>query len=201
MPSSGAGVIDASSSIKASSYRRACARAIERSCTRKSTLGHAQAFLKCFVVKDLSIIINVSKEFMVKLAFKSLAGQERNYRLAYEFRLSCLHYRINFGRWTFFSDALTNNRKFRCLNIVDDCTKENLAIHVARSIRSVNVVEVLEAIAKERGYPAAIRVDNGPEFIALALDIWAFTHKVKLQFIEPGKPRRRSNYGDLITTR
>ena len=97
-----------------------------------------------------------------------------------------------FWSMDFVSDALTNNRKFRCLDIVDDCTKENLAIHVARSIRSVNVVEVLEAIAKERGYPAAIRVDNGPEFIALALDIWAFTHKVKLQFIEPGKPTQNA---------
>jgi putative transposase len=97
-----------------------------------------------------------------------------------------------FWSMDFVSDALTDNRKFRCLNIVDDCTKESLAIHVARSIRSVNVVEVLEALAGERGYPVAIRVDNGPEFIALALDIWAFTHNVKLQFIEPGKPTQNA---------
>jgi putative transposase len=92
----------------------------------------------------------------------------------------------------FVSDTLVDCRRFRCLNIVDDCTKENLAIHVARSIRSPNVVDVLEALAKERDYPDAIRCDNGPEFIALTLDIWAFTHHVKLQFIEPGKPTQNA---------
>jgi len=97
-----------------------------------------------------------------------------------------------FWSMDFVSEALVANRKFRCLNIVDDCTKECLSIHVARSIRSPNVVEILEAIAKERGYPVAIRCDNGPEFIALALDIWAFTHNVKLQFIEPGKPTQNA---------
>jgi putative transposase len=97
-----------------------------------------------------------------------------------------------FWSMDFVSDALTTHQRFRCLNIVDDCTKECLAIHVARSIRSKNVVEVLEAIAKERGYPEAIRCDNGPELIALDLDIWAFTHNVKLQFIEPGKPTQNA---------
>lgn len=92
----------------------------------------------------------------------------------------------------FVSHVFYEGRRFRCLNIVDDCTKECLTIEVARSIRSRNVVEVLERLAKTRGYPAAIRQDNGPEFIALELDIWAFTHNVKLQFIEPGKPTQNA---------
>lgn len=97
-----------------------------------------------------------------------------------------------FWSMDFVSETLADGRWFRNLNIVDDCTKECLAIHVNRSIRSSNVVEVLERLAKERGYPEAIRSDNGPEFIALDLDIWAFTHDVKLQFIEPGKPTQNA---------
>lgn len=97
-----------------------------------------------------------------------------------------------FWSMDFVSEALVDRRRFRCLNIVDDCSKVNLAIHVARSIRSTNVVEVLEALVKQHGYPVAIRCDNGPEFVALALDIWAFTHNVKLQFIEPGKPTQNA---------
>lgn len=92
----------------------------------------------------------------------------------------------------FVLDALTDGRRFRCFNLVDDCSKECLVIYAARSIRAINVVEILETIAKVRGYPKSIRSDNGPEFIAIALDIWAFKHGVQLQFIQPGKPTQNA---------
>jgi putative transposase len=68
-------------------------------------------------------------------------------------------------RWSmdFVSDALANGRKFRTLNIVDDCTREALAMESDFSLPALRVIRVLDAIAAERGYPLMIVVDNGPE--------------------------------------
>jgi putative transposase len=63
-----------------------------------------------------------------------------------------------------------------------------LAIEVDLNLPSERVVRVLERIAAWRGYPQKLRLDNGPELIAIALADWAEAHKVKLEFIEPGKP-------------
>ena len=71
---------------------------------------------------------------------------------------------------------------------MDIFSKESLAIEIDTSIGGQRVVRVLEQIAKGRGYPESIRVDNGPEFAGRALDQWAYEHGVKLDFIEPGKP-------------
>ena len=88
----------------------------------------------------------------------------------------------------FVSDALGDGRKFRALTLVDDCTREAPAIAVDFSLPGERVVQVLDAVATERGYPTAIVCDNGPEFAGTTLDRWADTHRVALQFIEPGKP-------------
>jgi putative transposase len=93
-------------------------------------------------------------------------------------------------RWSmdFVSDALADGRAFRCLTIVDDFTRESPAIEVAHSLPAWRVIHVLERVATERGYPASIVCDNGPEFASKALDLWAHEHSVALQFIRPGKP-------------
>lgn len=93
-------------------------------------------------------------------------------------------------RWSmdFVSDAIANGRKFRTLNIVDDCTREALAMEVDYSLPALRVIRALDQIAAERGYPEAIVIDNGPEFISIALGLWAEEHSVKLVFIQPGKP-------------
>jgi putative transposase len=93
-------------------------------------------------------------------------------------------------RWSmdFMTDALADGRRFRLLNIVDDWTRECLAIEVGRSLTGRNVITVLEKIAMRRGYPAAIVSDNGPEFCSRAVDEWAHRVGIKLQFIRPGKP-------------
>lgn len=112
---------------------------------------------------------------------RRVAGFERSPRLAPE--------RPN-ERWSmdFVSDQVADGRRFRVLNVVDDCTRESLAAEVARSIPGERVTRVLDRIAQERGYPKAVVSDNGPEFRGLAMDQWAYRHGIQLLFIEPGKP-------------
>jgi putative transposase len=88
----------------------------------------------------------------------------------------------------FMQDRLVNGRKFRILNIIDDFNREALRIEPYFSITSERVIKVLERLVLEKGTPKTIRVDNGPEFIALALDEWCRNQKITLQFIQPGRP-------------
>lgn len=88
----------------------------------------------------------------------------------------------------FMHDTLMNGRKFRVLNIIDDFNREALRIEPHFNIGSNLVVKVLERLIVERGQPRAIRVDNGPEFIAAALTEWCFERNIKLLHIQPGKP-------------
>lgn len=92
----------------------------------------------------------------------------------------------------FVSDGFVDGRRLRCLNIVDDFTKECLAIEVDTSLPGSRVVSVLERLAEMRGLPRSITVDNGPEFISKALDAWAYQQGLTLRFIEPGKPQQNA---------
>ncbi|MEP7257788.1 MAG: IS3 family transposase [Flavitalea sp.] len=96
---------------------------------------------------------------------------------------------INRG-WSmdFISDSLVDGRKFRMHNIIDDYNRESLAIEVDTSLPSLRVIRVLQQLLERRGKPAAIRVDNGPEFISDKLGQWCEAHQIKLLFIQPGKP-------------
>jgi putative transposase len=93
-------------------------------------------------------------------------------------------------RWSmdFVSDQLATGRRFRTLNIVDDCTRECIAIEVDTSLGGGRVVRALQRLAETRGLPLAIVCDNGPEFTGRALDEWAHHAQVRIQFIRPGKP-------------
>jgi putative transposase len=93
-------------------------------------------------------------------------------------------------RWSmdFMMDALADGRRFRLLNIVDDFTRECVAIVVGRSLTGKSVVQTVNTIAATRGYPEVVLSDNGPEFCSRAVDDWAHQHGVRLQFIRPGKP-------------
>ena len=88
----------------------------------------------------------------------------------------------------FVSDGLADGRRLRCLTIVDDCTRECLAIEVDSSITGTRVKAVLERLAETRGLPNSITVDHGPEFEGQVLDEWAYRNRVRLSFIRPGKP-------------
>jgi len=88
----------------------------------------------------------------------------------------------------FLSDTVGEGRRIRALAIVDECTRESLAIEVDTSIPGQRVTRVLDRIIDERGTPVEIISDNGPEFTGAALDRWAYENGVKLSFIEPGRP-------------
>jgi putative transposase len=93
-------------------------------------------------------------------------------------------------RWSmdFTVDTLADGRGFRTLNIVDDFTRECVAIEVDRSLPGLRVTRVLDRLHAAVGLPNTIVVDNGPEFAGRTLDAWAYTHGVALRFIRPGKP-------------
>lgn len=93
-------------------------------------------------------------------------------------------------KWSmdFVHDQLANGRRLRCLNIVDDYTRECIAVEVDTSINGKRVARVLDRLAGMRELPETITVDNGPEFSGKSMDEWAYTNKVQLDFITPGKP-------------
>jgi len=93
-------------------------------------------------------------------------------------------------RWSmdFVHDSLVDGRKFRVLTLVDTCTRECLALLADRSLTGRHVAAALDQAASRRGYPKLITVDNGSEFYSKAMDHWAWTHGVKLDFIRPGRP-------------
>jgi putative transposase len=92
----------------------------------------------------------------------------------------------------FVSDGFVDGRRLRCLNIVDDFTKQCLAIEVDTSLPGRRVVNVLERLAESRGLPKSVTVDNGPEFVSKVLDEWAYRQQLQLRFIEPGKPQQNA---------
>jgi len=93
-------------------------------------------------------------------------------------------------RWSmdFVTDSMVTGRRFRALVIVDDYSRECPAIEVDTSLGGFRVVGVLERLRETRGLPEVITIDNGPEFAGKALDEWAYSRGVKLNFIRPGKP-------------
>jgi len=88
----------------------------------------------------------------------------------------------------FMADVLADGRRIRVLTVVDNFSRENVALEADFGFRSWQVVEVLRRAAAERGAPQRIRCDNGPEFVACELDQWAYWNKVELEFSRPGKP-------------
>lgn len=92
----------------------------------------------------------------------------------------------------FMSDSLWDGRKIRLLNIIDDYNREAITIEIDTSLPSARVIRVLERVQQERGLPQMIRVDNGPEFISIELDLWCKAKDIKLIFIQPGEPTQNA---------
>jgi putative transposase len=88
----------------------------------------------------------------------------------------------------FMSDSLVSGRKFRTLNVMDDCSREALAIEIDTSLSSKRVTRVLERIIEHRGKPRVIRVDNGPEYTSKDFELWAKDRQISIQYIQPGRP-------------
>ena len=102
----------------------------------------------------------------------------------------------------FMCDELFDGRRIRLLTLVDNFTRESLAIPtltcaVAASIRGQDVVDVLQRLKEQRRLPRTIRVDNGPEFTSKCLDQWACLNGVELDFSLPGKPTDNAYIGSF----
>jgi putative transposase len=92
----------------------------------------------------------------------------------------------------FVMDALASGRRIKILTIVDDCTKEAIDLVADFGISGHCVTRILDQAARFRGYPKAIRTDQGPEFTGKALDQWAYDRGVQLKLIQPGKPTQNA---------
>ena len=90
--------------------------------------------------------------------------------------------------YDFVFDACANGQQIKCLNVIDEFTRECLAIDVAGSLRSARVIEVLAQLISHHGAPKVLRSDNGPEFVSKALLRWAVSQNLDIALIDPGKP-------------
>jgi putative transposase len=105
---------------------------------------------------------------------------------------SCIRLRAEYPNhvWSydFVEDRSHEGRKLRLLNIIDEFTHECLAIRVARKLKSIDVIDALSDLFIMRGVPQHIRSDNGPEFIAKAVQDWIAAAGAKTAYIAPGSP-------------
>lgn len=88
----------------------------------------------------------------------------------------------------FMSDTMAGNRKFRTFNLIDDCSREVLAIEIDTSLSSKRIIRTLDRVIEQRGKPSILRADNGPEFTSKDLELWAKDRCITIQYIQPGKP-------------
>jgi len=105
---------------------------------------------------------------------------------------SCIRLRPEYPNhvWSydFVEDRTHDGRKYRMLNIIDEFTRECMAIRIGRKLKSTDVIDVLSDLFILRGIPTHVRSDNGPEFIAQALRDWLAAVGSKTAYIMPGSP-------------
>ena len=132
---------------------------------------------------------NHKRRYRVYCAMKLNLRVTRRKRLPKRFPSELAEPTVPNQTWSmdFMSDALLTGQRFRTLNVIDDFNREALAIEVDTSLPAQRVVRVLEQIADWHGYPARIRIDNGPEFISTTLMRWSQDHNVIIDFIQPAQ--------------
>lgn len=92
----------------------------------------------------------------------------------------------------FVFDRIASGRTLKLLVITDDATHESVAIVPEHTIGGDHLTRILDGICSQRGKPAVIRTDNGPEFTGKAMLSWAHRHGIALRLIEPGKPNQNA---------
>lgn len=102
----------------------------------------------------------------------AVAGARRQSRLAYDF----------------VYDACANGQQLKCLTVIDEYTRERLAIDVAGSIRLARVIELLSKLVSTYGAPSYLRSDYGPEFVSRAVLRWLTKANIDTAHIDPAKP-------------
>lgn len=129
-----------------------------------------------------------------RLYFKELnlglKGKKKKHRYRSETRVPIPFPEAPNNVWSmdFVSDQLSFGKRVRGLTVIDVFSKRNQALDFDYSLTGFKVVQILERVCEFEGVPDFITVDNGPEFICMALDKWAFSKGIKLHFSRPGKP-------------
>lgn len=90
--------------------------------------------------------------------------------------------------YDFVFDQTADGRRLKCLTVVDEFTRQGLAIRIGRSLTANDVIRVLDELFAEHGRPACIRSDNGPELVATAVQRWLKDNDVDTHYIDPGSP-------------
>lgn len=140
-------------------------------------------------LRRAGVVVNVKKVLRLYREEGLALRRARHRRRAAGPRACRLAERPN-ASWAmdFMADGLGSGRKLRLLTVIDECTRECLAIAVDVSLPGRKVVAVLERIASTRGSPAVLVSDNGPEFTGRAVGLWAYRRHIRRHFIAPGKP-------------
>ena len=100
--------------------------------------------------------------------------------------------------YDFVFDSCANGQKLKCLTVVDEWTRESLAIDVAGCIRWKRLVEVLSRLVSVHGAPRYLRSDNGPEFCSTAVMRWLADERIETAYIAPGKDLLRREVGHRV---
>ena len=116
------------------------------------------------------------------------SGRMWNHKKVYRV-YKAMHYE---KRSKFVSDAVECGRKFRVLNIIDDCDRLAIAQEVSMSMPAKRVIKILEKVIWLNGKPKNIRCDNGPEFIATDFQNWCKGNEINILFTQPGCPTQNS---------
>lgn len=99
---------------------------------------------------------------------------------------------LNTWSMDFMSDALSDGRTIRILNVIDDYNREALAIEIGLGFPSDRVIRVLRHLGEEVGLPQRIRVDNGPEFTSRKFQQWCKDNRIEIRYIQPGSPTQNA---------
>ncbi len=92
----------------------------------------------------------------------------------------------------FMHDQLSDGRPYRTLNVIDDCTREGLAVVPAISFTAERVCREMDRVIEQYGKPKVIRCDNGPEIAGHAFQNWARDRGIRIEYIQPGKPQQNA---------
>lgn len=152
-------------------------------------------FWQCYHrIRQTDRTINHKRLYRIYTSMKLNIRRRRKKRLPKRLAIALAKCTTINQHWSmdFISDKLTDGRSFRILNIIDDFNRESLYLDVDTSLPAARVIRSIELVAKHRGYPSNIRVDNGPEFISTALQMYCDKHRINLQYIQPGKPTQNA---------
>lgn len=146
--------------------------------------------LHFFLREDPSVRINHKRFFRVYQAAKFQVPRRRKRHARQARGVTAAPVTKPNERWSmdFVHDIVGEGRKVRVLTVVDDYSGEALATEADTSSPSRRVIAILDRVISERAVPETIRCDNGPEFVSLITRKWAAQRRIRMHFIDPGKP-------------